>query len=581
MASDLRTDNTAAFPLQEALDRIHRVYSIGALAGAAFTLLLWVRTGSMSIVGEVSLTSNLAILLLWLGRARFPTKPRAGIVALLPCVHLFTELWSHGPSVGSTVFVVSVLLVNTLFFGLRYGLLLGPPLLGGLLWIATMHQAILSPRGSLNALLVDLILITVALWTIHDTFRIQIDLLRRTARHFHDLFKSVHEAVLLLDLDNTILASNPSAQSLFGMEASELRGLRISALEHRGSGSNTPDLDATTGAAREESRSLLRQLAPRQGSPLWCELVFRPLELDDQPRILASIHDIDELVHSREELLRSNEELEQRVQLRTDALTVANEELQTMLDDLMRTRQRLSEQERIASLSGMVAGVAHELNTPLGNALSCAELLRQDSLRLAKELPDPERAPTLRRIESTAIVLEKSAQQAAQLVRQFRQVAVGLESHRLVLILLRPFLETQAVHFRQRLEAKGLHLQIDCPADLQLETHPSALSQVLVHLMENVLHHAIPSEGDHIFWTVTVEEMRIRLAVRDHGPGMPSEALPHLFEPFFTTMRARGGIGLGAHIAWNLATAILGGRIEARNTSPGLEVALELPRRNP
>jgi signal transduction histidine kinase len=305
-------------------------------------------------------------------------------------------------------------------------------------------------------------------------------------------------------------------------------------------------------------------------------------------------HDLERIVAERtrslfqahESLKEANSRLEARVRERTDQLERTNEELQTTLADLLETQKRLVEQEKVAALGGLVAGIAHELNTPLGTAMTTASLIRPELSRFhetkASRSDEAELEKFLERMLALSDLLSRSLDQAGALVRTFKQVAVSPGSYQLGTVHLSSWLGSQRVMLLEKAKARGHELRVECPGDLEIRTYPAALGQVIGHLVSNSLEHAF-AEG--VSGTVVLSARRepfsLVVSVRDDGLGLSEEALRRYFEPFYTSRRARGHLGLGAHIVHNLVVQLLQGRIEIRNISPGLEVIAHLPELEP
>jgi len=589
MQPPAKAEGTAnVYPLQEAVDRIIHAFAWGGATYLIPVALRIFQAGTLGTINAVSILVILGMLGLLIFRRILPTSFRAVAILNLPSIAFTVNAWYYFMWPGSYCWFAATILSGALFFGTRRGLLLTLPLPLVTTGINFLHAlgvlSIHPPEGipmptPMWVFLLNGFLIGISCWVIVIVSRIQIASISRTSRRFRDLFAGVHESVLIVDPQGRILESNPSAQSQFEATNDQLRTLTVADLD-RSPLDGLPSLSEHLPAMPSDTPPapfLCRMSRQGDKAVFWAEVVVNPIELDGAQSLLLSIHDIDEIVRAREELAALNENLERKVHERTRQLAQSNEELEATMQDLVRTQSRLAEQERMASLSRMVAGVAHELNTPLGNILSCTELLRQDSSRLSGEFADAHH-PSLQRIGTTSSILDRAARQAAQLVRQFKQVAVDSTSHGINRIELLSFLESQRLQLQHRQIEFGTEIRIDCPSSILLETHPSALAQLLILLTDNAFLHGRHGDAPpSVSWIARQEGDLLVLEIRDQGPGMPLGTLPHLFSPFFVGQRERGGIGLGAHIAWNLATTVLQGSLEARNASPGLSLTLRIP----
>ena len=275
------------------------------------------------------------------------------------------------------------------------------------------------------------------------------------------------------------------------------------------------------------------------------------------------------------------EELEARVTARTTELANANEELRTAMDQLVQT-------ETLASLGRLVAGVSHELNTPVGNALLTASTLLDTHNRFAsgmsQGLTKSQLHAFMSTVETGATILVRSLQRAAGLLGDFKQLAVDQTSHQRRSFALGEVVQEVAVVLSPGLRHKATTLTADVPPDLNLDGYPGALSHVLINLVDNAAIHAFHGRAGgtvHIA-VVAHDEHQVRMEVRDNGCGIPPQHLSRIFDPFFTTRLGQGGSGLGLHICFNLVTGILGGKLSVTTQSGlGSTFTLVLPRLAP
>jgi ligand-binding sensor domain-containing protein/signal transduction histidine kinase len=285
-------------------------------------------------------------------------------------------------------------------------------------------------------------------------------------------------------------------------------------------------------------------------------------------RVSGTTHDIDHLKSAEEALRALNEELESRVEQRTLDLRGANYELRQALDSLTLAQRQLVDAEKLASLGGMVAGIAHEINTPLGISVTAASHLHEESRRLSRLIAGGELTRSaLQRFEevardSTGIVL-RNLQRADRLIRSFKQVAVDQSSEERRVIDLGKSLDEIITTLGPSLKSSACRIAVHCPQLIIVETAPGALYQLVANLVMNSLMHGFEkgTEGE-IRIDVQRDESTVRIDYRDNGRGMDEEVRRRIFEPFFTTRRGQGGSGLGMHIAYNLVTQALHGSIE-------------------
>lgn len=325
------------------------------------------------------------------------------------------------------------------------------------------------------------------------------------------------------------------------------------------------------GAALDDQEVQMRR---KNGTVRWISIATRLLEDSERTLILFSYFDITERRRAREAMQDLNAELEARVARRTTELQSANHALSQTLDALRQTQNQLVHSEKMAALGSLVAGVAHELNTPIGNGLTVASTLEhrvqafQD--RVAGGLRRSELHAFLQDIQLASEIMVRNLGRAAALVSSFKQVAVDQTSSQRrsfdlqavvseILVTLNPAL---------RKTACAVHTQID--AGITMDSYPGPLGQVLTNLINNaVLHGFEPEEQGKIEVLAWISDARhVVLEVRDSGRGIAADNIQRVFDPFFTTRLGQGGSGLGLHIVHNLVHSVLGGRIEV-DTQPG------------
>ncbi|MDQ2106457.1 hybrid sensor histidine kinase/response regulator [Azospirillum isscasi] len=261
------------------------------------------------------------------------------------------------------------------------------------------------------------------------------------------------------------------------------------------------------------------------------------------------------------------------------------------LESLVRERTRKlaqAQREKMAALRQMVAGVAHEINTPIGVALGSASHLGDRVAAMTVRLADNQlrRAELERFLASAgelAALLSGTIARAGEIVQCFKGVAADHGGLRQT-IALKPFLEQVAESLRPQWEPAGHRMAVDCPADLRMVSNPAILSAILEQLVRNALEHAFPA-GRHGVMTVGAAAAgpeAVLLTVADDGAGIAEGAAGRILEPFFTTRRGTGSVGLGLNIVDNLVSDRLGGAFTVASRAGGGTLAtLHLPARTP
>ncbi len=283
---------------------------------------------------------------------------------------------------------------------------------------------------------------------------------------------------------------------------------------------------------------------------------------EDYNRVTSRLQkQVDELTGAKALLESWNEQLEAKVRERTAELEEAHEEL-------VRSK-------KLASLGSLMAGFAHELNTPLGNALLSATTLGDDAARIGKAVA----AQRLRRDdfdgflqlcrESTDI-LQRNLRRAADLIQHFKQVEGEPGHEPLQRVHLLEVVHDTVRSFGPALRGTAYRVQVEVPPDIEIDSYPGALSQVLANLMTNALKHGFEGRSDGLIriGAAQVPGDGVSLSFEDDGVGVPSGKLDRIFDPFYTTKLGQGGSGIGLYLVYKLVYRVLGGSIEVKST-PG------------
>lgn len=306
------------------------------------------------------------------------------------------------------------------------------------------------------------------------------------------------------------------------------------------------------------------------GREILCELSGEVFDLGGERVFLWGAHDVTEHRRAQREIEELNLRLEARVQERTARLEQANAELEGALDTLRRAQDELVRAEKLAALGSLVAGVAHELNTPLGNSVTVASTLLDATRRFAREAEQG----TLRRTalagyvdearEATELLM-RSLSQANELVSSFKQVAVDQTSAQRRRFDLRLVLEEVLATLAPMLKRTAFKLEAEIADNVVMDSFPGPLGQVVTNLVTNSLTHGFEGRDKGEMRLVAVQRgvHFVEISFADDGIGISQSDMKRIFDPFFTTKLGRGGSGLGLNIAYNLVTRVLGGRIRA------------------
>jgi PAS domain S-box-containing protein len=388
-------------------------------------------------------------------------------------------------------------------------------------------------------------------------------------RRFRDLVEGSIQGIIV-HRDFHALYANDSFAAMLGLTVAEVMALpsllSVVAVEARQS--MIDNYDRLLEGGQSTPRRRIRACRP-DGAELWVELTGRRVDWRDGPAVQAVVVDVTREVEAENALRQSRDAAERA------------------LGELKATQASLIQAEKMASLGQLVAGVAHEVNTPIGITITGASQLQA----LIGELSDRHTANALKKsdfqrflsdgMEMASLILSNSTR-AANLVQSFKMVAVDQSSDERRAFLLRDYIDELLRSLHPTYKARAaLTIDIDCPADLELDGYPGALSQILTNLIMNALVHALdPEEPGRIAIAARVMEGdMVELAIGDNGAGIAPEVLPKVFDPFFTTRRGSGGSGLGLHIVYNLVTGRLHGTIGVESRpGEGTRFTLRFPR---
>lgn len=287
---------------------------------------------------------------------------------------------------------------------------------------------------------------------------------------------------------------------------------------------------------------------------------------------------------AEEKLRHLNEALEERVAQRTSELAKTNLDLQLTLADLQRTQKHLVMSEKLAALGELVAGVAHEVNTPVGVALSAGSTLAEKSRALNElydqgEMKRSDLTQYLGDVKEGADMVVMNLGRASELIRSFKMVAADQVSENKRLFNVKSYIHEILLSLRPKLKKTQHHVVIECADELMVESYPGAFSQILTNLIINSLVHGFTAEqAGEIRIEVEKSGNTLNVIYKDNGSGMPPEVRDRIFEPFFTTARSHGSTGLGLHIVFNIVTRTLQGTIECESSvGQGTSFILTMP----
>ena len=286
-----------------------------------------------------------------------------------------------------------------------------------------------------------------------------------------------------------------------------------------------------------------------------------------------------------EQLKEYQTELEKKVELRTIELKNSNDTLKDTLNELHQTQSQLIENKKMAALGGLVSGVAHEINTPIGVCVTASSTLQDTSKAFKQSVEQGQLKKSslmdfINKTETGSQLILSNLSRASELINNFKQVAVDQSVDETRKIELSHYI----VEILTSLEPKWKTTQVEvefCPdVKIEITTYPGAIAQVLTNLIINSLIHGFNDGQKAGKIAISVEQQKdfVNLNYRDNGNGMSEEVLEKIFDPFFTTRRGSGGTGLGMHIVYNIVTQKLKGKIHCESQpDKGCNMLIQIP----
>jgi len=277
-------------------------------------------------------------------------------------------------------------------------------------------------------------------------------------------------------------------------------------------------------------------------------------------------------------LERITNELEERVKERTVAL-------QESIDQLESAQSQLIESEKMSALGNLVAGVAHEVNTPLGISITAASIFKNEIHSIQKKLKENALTKSalhnfIETIAEADEILMKNLDRAALLIKNFKKISVDQSSEDMRDFELNTYMQEVLTTFKSELRLRPVTLEIKFKDKaISMHSYPGAIAQIIINMLQNTLVHAFDEEQEgKIFIQTQKQNDKVKIIFSDDGKGVDKSVAEKIFEPFITTKRNQGGTGLGLNITYNLVTQQLGGtiRIDSEHEK-GTSFIIEIP----
>lgn len=579
-----------------------RLYPL-LIAVLTIGMLIYIPVGMMIGIGADQLVAPYIILggcaVSWFSYRRYDVHRAILVIVWILCVGILIQGSLRGGLANPAFHGLSVLMmIAGWLLGTRHGLYIGyASLIGTLCITLAIRAGYLQPVPSAEGMpywfaqSTVLVLGMIMMWAVLRAHWQQVRKIGDLSlRHSHsaralsererDLlasenrFRRMHESnpvpVTLSRIDDgRYLDVNPAWEKLFGWARDDIRGR--TSLEI-GFFADTEARRKGLEAFRRDGRAELEVLANcANGEQRTMMCSVERIDYSGEPAALTIMFDITERRRIEDGLRRLNDELENRVAERTEELEAVVRELNSTLTDLRQTQDDLVRSEKHASLGRLVAGIAHELNTPIGNALTASTALTGEFAGLEKQIAGGH----LKRSHLEQLVqygragteiIERSLQRASSLVHSFKQVAVDQGSEQRRHFELGEIVRDVAETLLPSLTKNGLELDIDIPQGIVLDSYPGAIDQIVINLLNNTIAHAFEGrKGGRIRLSAIRDSDIVELRCSDDGVGIADNIIGRIFDPFFTTKLGRGGSGLGLAIVQQLATQVLRGQIHVES----------------
>ncbi|EAW26428.1 Signal transduction histidine kinase [Alteromonadales bacterium TW-7] len=295
-----------------------------------------------------------------------------------------------------------------------------------------------------------------------------------------------------------------------------------------------------------------------------------------------------ELQQQKYELEKQKIVLTDEVDLRRSTekeLITKQAESQRYIDELKLAQERLVGTEKMAALGGLVAGITHDINTPIGIGVTAVSFLEERLNKLESAYAEKTLSPKaleefINEAKQSTSLLTTNLDRASDLIASFKQIAVDQASEAVRTINFKDYVNEVIRSLHPKLKKTSHTINLQCPDDLVLNLPAGAISQIFTNLIVNSLIHGFEGKDNGVMdINITSDETNLTINYKDNGNGVTAEQLEKLFNPFFTTKRDEGGSGLGTHIMFNLVKQTLSGSIEATSEpGQGLHYFIQFPK---
>ena len=397
--------------------------------------------------------------------------------------------------------------------------------------------------------------------------------------------ESSQDNVLWMDLYGKIFYANPKMCEDLGYSREELYGMRVADFDpNYPEEAWGPDGSLCQERKTRVGRYLQTQHRRRDGHMIPVEIVSTTVDYRGQSYLATTARNISQRLETERELREAKEQLEEKVAQRTRELYEANLELSQRVEELQTLQSYLVRLGKLADLGTMVAGVAHEINTPLGMGLTTATHLASMSETLSTHVEQG----TLRRqdlndfiqdLQEAVAILSSNLEKAARLIRSFKQMSADQAGENKREFNAGDHLKELLLSIQPKLKKTKLEVTVECDENLVINSYPGAFSQIITNLILNsAMHGYDAATKGNIHIKAERRNEQLFITYTDDGKGMSPEIVGRVFEPFFTTNAAAGGTGLGLFVVHNIVVKQLQGQVECFSVpGEGVRFVLSFP----
>lgn len=309
------------------------------------------------------------------------------------------------------------------------------------------------------------------------------------------------------------------------------------------------------------------------GELFWTEIVITKLLFNSEVVIFSNWRNIQD-----------KKELELEIKNKNYDLQESNDELEVTIENLKQTQNKLIESEKLAGLGSLVAGVAHEINTPVGIGLTGSSHLEYLSEDISEKYKNEQMAKEdfeeyLKSSTDLIKVINSNLERTAEIIKNFKQVAVDQTSEQKRVFRIKEYVKGLLISIDSITKQKDVEFKIDCPDDLEITSYPGFFAQIVTNLVANSVFHGFNQRDKGVISFVIKEDKgTLYIKYTDNGVGISKENISKIYEPFFTTNRENGGSGLGLNIVYNLVSVNLKGLIDCKSElEKGTTFIIEIP----